>query len=158
MAELILRAESAPANPVTRRTFIAGAGLATVLAAAPLAIAAQSPDAALEAAWQRRAAAYERYNALPDFSEPGEAYTPQEAACWAAIAEAEEIIRATVARTPGGVAIQLWTLLAHCTSSREDDAAVTRRDLAHFDRAGKGLDSNERLALSALRSLEAMGA
>ncbi len=113
-------------------------------------------DAAILDAWERRRAAYARYSALPPCDAPGCAMSPQEAAEWEIIETAEEAIRSAVARTPRGVAIQLWTSLAHNTGSNEADVAIERADLAYFDDLGDRADWNVRLAVAALRSLKAM--
>ena len=116
-----------------------------------------STDAVIEQAWEARRAAYERYNALPFSDEPDEAQTPEELAQWAIIDKAEETIRAAIAETPRGAAIQLWTALQHGITDREDEAAVLRRDLEWF-KDDEGQDWTLRLILSALRSLKAMEA
>ena len=109
-------------------------------------------DAAIQAAWDRRAAAYEAYNLLPYDEAVGE-YTPEEAAQWAIIDEAEKVIRSTVATSPIGVAIQLWTSLAHSLGTRDDEAATLRRDLQYFDEREIELDWTDRLVIAAIRSL-----
>ena len=118
-------------------------------------------DAAIVEAWERRKAAYDVYNALPFADERrGQVitvggYTPEEAAQWAIIDAAEDVIRSTVASTPEGVAIQLWTQLSHCCE-REDEAAALQRDLTHFEAQGDLLDWTERMTVAALRSLATM--
>jgi hypothetical protein len=115
-----------------------------------------SADTLLEQAWADRCAAYERYNTLPHSEDPEISETPEEKAEWAIIDEAEAIIRSAVASTPHGAAIQLWTALQCCLSDRNDEAAILRRDLQSFG-DGERQEWHERLILSALRSLEAMG-
>lgn len=113
-------------------------------------------DEAILAAWERRAAAYARYNALPHSEEPGGAYTPEEQAEWDIIDAAEEIIRSHVAATPQGVAVQLWAALQHTTDYRWDDEACQRRDLTTLESRSDELDWNIRLVVAALRSLKSM--
>lgn len=112
-------------------------------------------DAAILDAWERRKAAYARYNALPDNKRDFNR-TPEEAAEWRIIDEAEELIRSTTARTPAGVATQLWVSLAHGSGDKESDVALEQGDLEYFDQLGSGADWNVRLAVAALRSLKAM--
>ena len=116
-----------------------------------------STDTLIEQAWQTRRAAYDRYNALPFSEDPNVAETPEERAEWAIIDQIEETIRSTVASTPRGAAIQLWTALQHTVTSRPDEAAALRRDLQHFQ-IEHHHDWDVRLILAALRSLEAMEA
>lgn len=115
-------------------------------------------DDVLHAAWERRIEALSVYNALPHSEKDGEPYTPEEAAQWAIIDAAEDVIRSTVASTPEGVAIQLWTLMGHSVSQREDEEATHRRDLDYFEARGNKLDWAERLTVAALRSLQAQPA
>lgn len=126
------------------------------IAAAPALAADYDPDAAIKAAWERRQTAYTRYSLLPFADEPGE-YTPEEKNLWAIVDQAEEEIRAAVAKTPEGVAIQLWVALYHVVSGREHDAMITRGDLDGLARVDKELDWNGRFVISALRSLRSMG-
>lgn len=121
---------------------------------------AGDPDRAIVAAWDRRAAAYARYNALPiaERVEAPDYLSPEERAEWAIIDEAEAIIQATIAATPQGVACQVWTALHHSVTGREDDAALHRADLAALEARGEDLDWNVRLLLTALRSLKSMEA
>lgn len=125
-------------------------------------LAAKRADADSEilAAWERRTAAYERYDVLPisDDPTPGEPYTPEEAAEWAIIDEAEEAIAAAVATTPRGVAIQLWTALRHCVTSSAHEEAVHRRDLAALEADAEELDGQGNWLLAAIKSLQAMEA
>jgi hypothetical protein len=121
-----------------------------------LASVPDHPDADILSAWERRRAAHARYSALPPCDAPGCAMSPQEAAEWEIIETAEEAIRSAVARTPRGVAIQLWTSLAHNSGSNEADAAIEREDLGFFDDLSDRADWNVRLAVAALRSLKAM--
>lgn len=149
------------AHSLSRRNLLAASPVAALLATVPALAFAQSPDAALEAAWQRRQEAYAAYNAQPIDHlplAPGEIETPEEKRLWGIINESEEVIRSTVARTPRGVSIQLWCCLYHSVSGATDDAAITRGDLAVLSADETALDWNVRLALSAQRSLIAMEA
>lgn len=141
----------------TRRAFVAAIPAAAVAVAIPAsAIIANSADASILAAWNRRIEAFRIYNALPYSEDGGKTYTPEEAAQWAIIDSAEEVIRSTPAKTPQGAAIQLWTALGHGITSRDDEAATRRRDLAYFEAKDGELDWTDRLTLAAIRSLERM--
>lgn len=137
-----------------RRFFIATAPFAAVALAAP-AVAAANPsgDAVLEQAWAKRQQAFEAYNAIISDGD-----TPEELALWAIIDEAEKVIQTTVASTPRGVAIQLWTAMYHTIVMAEEERAVTRGDFDYLDREDGNLDWDARLTLAALRSLKAMEA
>src|SRR3546814_10970475 len=63
-------------------------------------------DAAILAAWDRRAAAFAILQALPD-NPRGDGETPERHAQWAIIDAAEAEIRSSVATTARGAAIQL---------------------------------------------------
>ncbi|MFT4056291.1 MAG: hypothetical protein QM681_17440 [Novosphingobium sp.] len=133
-------------------------GLATVVAvgAAPTAFAAPAAaDAAIVAAWDRRAGAYSAYWALGDTSRD----YPAEHRLMVIVDEAEAVIRAATATTPIGVEMQIWTALYHFQSgSLEDDAASLRRDLAYFEAKNDDLDWNEGLLISAIRSVRRLAA
>lgn len=130
-----------------------------IAATLPAAAFGTNTDAVLEHAWARRQEAYAAYNALPDEEwERGAGYAPEQDRLWVIIDEAEEVIRSTVAKTPRGAAIQLWVALYHSVTGREDDEAITRGDLVRLSKIEDGFDWSARMALAALRSLEAMGA
>ena len=151
----------APAAHTTRRNLLIADPAVAALVAVPGIAVAQGGDAKIEAAWERRQLAYAAYNAQPVDQpglQPGEVETPEEKRLWAIIDEAEEVIRSNVATTPRGVAIQLWCCLYHSVAGREDDQAITRGDLDRLTALEGKLDWNTRLALAALRSLQAMGA
>ena len=147
----------------TRRALLTGmsyaAGAAIVTGGIALASEAKgaTPDAAIEAAWQRRVEAYAIYNALPADTGPVVGgYAPGEREQWHIIDDAEEVIRSSVATTPRGAMIQLWCAMFHSVTGREQDDALTRGDFAAIDRLDGNLDWNARLVLAALRSLQSM--
>lgn len=113
-------------------------------------------DAALIAAWDRRAAAFNALQELPD-NPQGEGETPERAAQWAIVDAAEEEIQAATACTPRGAELQLWTSAIFMFDAAEDEAPCYRADFDHFAAKGDALDWRERLLLSAVRSLRAMG-
>lgn len=121
------------------------------------AIASTKDDAALIAAWDRRAAAFLAVRELPDEPEMDRGETPEQKAQWDIIDAAEKEIRSQVATTPRGVEIQLWTAATFLFDSNENEAPTFRADLDHFLAKGDGLDWSERLVLAALVSLRAMG-
>jgi hypothetical protein len=139
----------------TRRAMIGGLGLVT-LASATIANgipAANGPDAAIIEAWRHREAAYAHFWTLPD-----NGHDHGEQATWRIIDRAEEIIRLTEARSPEGMAIKLWVALSHSVGETEEDKAAVRGDLDWFVANDRGLNWNVRLLVSALRSLQMMGA
>ena len=144
----------APSANTTRRTLLFAGPAVAALAAVPAL--ATTHDIEIIEAWRTRKAAYARYNALPMADEPGD-MTPAERAEWAIIDKAEAVIRTAVAKTPRGVAVQLWVAFQHTLTDRNDDAAAQSANLAYFaddiDR-----DWTERMTLAALRSLAAQGA
>lgn len=147
----------------TRRALLKAGPLAAAAVAAPascIAYAATNPDADLIAAWDRRRAAYDTYNSLPEAlsSEDGMS-SPEEDGLWTIIDDADEIIRSTVAKTPRGVEIQIWSALYFVLHGlSEDDAAIHRGDLEYFASKERELNLSDRLALASIRSLRAMEA
>jgi len=144
----------------SRRTLIKAAPVAAAAAIIPSAVVANAyeRDSPIIAAWERRQAAYVRYQQNPFPEDANDPQAAEDAALWAIIDEAEEVIRSTAATTPRGVEIQLWVALYHSFTSREDDAAITRGDLDHLATKEGTLDWGGRLAFAALRSVRAMGA
>lgn len=116
-------------------------------------------DAAIIAAWERHKSAHAIYADLP-FGEalPMGSYTPEEQAQWDVIDAAELEIQTAVATTPLGAEIQLWVSLCHSITEREAEQAARRCDLDYFNADEEQLDWTDRLVLSAIRSLRAMGA
>ena len=147
-------------NIPTRRAILAAVIAAPALAATASTVwATTTPDAAIEAAWQRRQAAYVAYNAIPpDYSPDAPSETPEEAKLWATVNESEDVIRSTTARTPRGAMLQLWCAMYHSVMNGDDDAALTRGDFAALDRMDEKLEWNARLVLAALRSLQTIEA
>lgn len=143
-----------PNAHTTRRNLLVAAPAAAALVAVPAM--ATGHDAEIIEAWRTRKAAYARYNVLP-YADDDSTYTPDEAACWAIIDQAEETIRSAVARTPRGAAAQLWVALQHSLTQRADDEAAQSANLAYFTDDSR-FDWNEKLILAALRSLAAQGA
>ncbi|PKQ00805.1 MAG: hypothetical protein CVT74_02315 [Alphaproteobacteria bacterium HGW-Alphaproteobacteria-13] len=122
----------------------------------PATAVATNPDADILAAWGRRSVAYAIYNGLPHCDEPGTPYTPEEQAQLDIVDEAEAVINTATAATPQGVAIQLWTGLAHILTNREEEQAINIADLDWFLMDETRFDWGERLILSGIRSLRAM--
>ncbi|MGR4893326.1 hypothetical protein ACIPPQ_20060 [Sphingopyxis sp. LARHCG72] len=115
------------------------------------------PDADILAAWGRRSAACAIYGTLP-FSEcPKTQYTPEEQTQIDAMDTAEIQICKATSSTPQGVAVQLWTALAHIEQTREAETAINIMDLDWFFIDETQFDWSVRLILAALRSLRAMG-
>jgi hypothetical protein len=130
----------------------------------PAPIAEISPDADILRAWERRKAAFKRYNSLPMDVDTDPTFdrkdhmTDAERAEWAVIDAAEAEIVTATATTPSAIAAQLWTALSHTLSERRHDEAAQKGDLAAMLTFEGELEWTERLILSALRSLNAMEA
>ena len=144
----------APIAHTTRRSLLIAAPAVVALVAVPAM--ATDHDAEIIEAWRTRKLAFARYNVLPMADGPGD-MTPEERAEWAIIDKAEAIIRTSVAKTPRGVAVQLWVAFQHGLTCRADDAAAQSANLAYFA-DDSGLDWTQRMTLAALRSLAAQGA
>ena len=144
----------APIAHTTRRNLLIAAPAVAALVAVPAL--ATDHDAEIVAAWRTRKAAFNRYNALPMADEAGD-MTPKERAEWLIIDRAEETIRSSTAKTPRGVAVQLWVAFQHGLTKRADDAAAQSANLAYFA-DDSGLDWTQRMTIAALRSLAAQGA
>lgn len=117
-------------------------------------IASTKDDAALIAAWDRRAAAFLAARELPDDPATG-GNTDEQEAHWAIIDAAEAEMVASVATTPRGAEIQLWAAAVYQFDDAEDEAPCYRGDLDHFIAQGDKRDWKDRLLLAALRSLRA---
>ena len=144
----------APIAHTTRRNLLIVAPAIAALVAVPAL--ATDHDADIIAAWRTRKAAFARYNALPMADEAGD-MPPSERAEWVIIDKAEETIRSSTAKTPRGVAVQLWAAFQHNLTKRADDEAAQSANLAYFTDDSR-FDWTERLAIAALHSLTAQGA
>lgn len=115
------------------------------------------PDAAIIAAWEQRAAAYAVYETLAEHTGDGP-YSEDELAQWTVIDLAEMLIRNVPAKTVRGAEIQLWCALYHSVGAGAGETgAALRGDLDWFDATGEELDWSDKLVLSAIRSLRAIG-
>lgn len=113
-------------------------------------------DAAIIAAFERRAAAFATLDGLPDPATTG-AGSPEQEAQWAIIDAAEAEICTSIATTPRGAELQLWTAAVYQFDAAEDEGPCYRADLGHFTAQGDKLDWKDRLFIAALQSLRAMG-
>lgn len=113
-------------------------------------------DAAILAAWDRRATAFLAARALPDDSTTG-GETDGQSAQWAIVDAAEAEIRAAIASTPRGAEIQLWTAATYIFDSADDEPPCYRGDLEYFEAQGDQRDWTDRLLIAALRSLREQG-
>ena len=109
-------------------------------------------DAAITAAWDRRATAFLAVRALPDDPATG-GETDEQSEQWAIIDAAEAEIRSGVATTARGAEIQLWCAAVYQFDDAEDEAPCYRGDLDYFIAQGDKRDWKDRLLLAALRSL-----
>ena len=120
-------------------------------------IAAKGNDAAIIAAWDRRAAALANLQELPD-NPRGDGETPERHAQWAIVDVAEAEICTSVAATPRGAEIQLWCAAVYQFDAAEDEGPCYLGDLDYFTAQGDQLDWKDKLLISAIRSLRAMQA
>lgn len=143
---------------LSRRAVTRAIATLPAISIAPSAISGIDPDAAIKAAWERRKAAYAEYNRLSGADDGTGESGRKKNEQYDIIDRAEEEICSSVARTPDGVAIQLWVSLYHILFEREFDEMITRGDLEGLARCDKELDWNGRFIVAALQSLRAMGA
>ncbi len=111
-------------------------------------------DAAIIAAWDRRAAAFVELRGQPDPATTGTG-TDEQTGLWAIIDKAEAEICNVVAATPRGAELQLWCAAVYLFDSAEDEPPCYRADLDYFTEQGARRDWKDRLLVSALRSLRA---
>jgi hypothetical protein len=114
------------------------------------------PDAAILAAWDRRAAAFEALRRLPIDAATGGS-TPEQDEHWAIADAAEAEICAAVATTPRGAELQLWVAATYVFDTAEDEAPCYRADLDWLNTKFAGLDWTHKLMVATIRSLRAMG-
>lgn len=114
------------------------------------------PDAAILGAWASYLTWRDTLDALPDDKATVDEQAAFEAPYWAECDKAEAAILEAKATTPAGVAVKLKIALAHTLADRKHDAALRRGDLAAL--VDPELDWSERVLVSALQSLESMGA
>lgn len=147
-----------------RRNFLSTA-LASAALAAPLAVsampatsafvrAATGPDAEILAAWERHVAAYALINAPGTNEDPD---TPHPA--WAIADAADKIIQGTLAKTPEGVEIQIWTSLHNSSAyTTPEEQAILARDIEYIEANAVEFDWQALPMIMAIRSLRAMPA
>ena len=114
-------------------------------------------DAAIIAAWDRRATAFATLQELPN-NPRGEGETPERHAQWAIVDAVEAEICTSVATTARGAEIQLWCAAVYQFDDAEDEGPCYRADLDFFTAQGDRRDWKDRLVIAALGSLRAMQA
>lgn len=109
-------------------------------------------DLALIAAWAGRRDACEVINSSVTTAD-------QKMAAQDQYADFQQLITTATAQSPQAAEVQLWTAL-HCSLaySRDDDAAMLRMDLDHFERSSETYELAMREFLAVIRSLRAMSA
>lgn len=114
-------------------------------------------DAAIIEAWEKRQVTLAEMRRLPpeDTEEPIEIESERDRLL-SIMDEAEEAIRSQVATTPRGVSVQLLAALGSSLGGIEEEAAVTRGDIAWLTASEQCMSWNERLIVAALCSLQAM--
>lgn len=111
-------------------------------------------DAAIIAAFERRAVAFAKLGGSPDPATTGSG-TDEQTALWSVIDVAEAEICTGTATTARGAELQLWTAATYLFDSAEDEGPCYSADLDHFTAQGDRRDWKDRLVMSALRSLHA---
>lgn len=118
-----------------------------------------SDDGTILAAFKRFQDAHAAYDATPDVPpESDETYTPEQNRLWNLIDRADDEVGKLLAHTPQGVACKLWLAIIHISDDPEAERAAIRADLSWFEQRGEALDWNQRLIVTALRSLTDMTA
>lgn len=113
-------------------------------------------DAAIIAAFDRRAAAFAELGGLPDPATTGSG-SDEQTGLWAIIDVAEAEICTSVAATTRGAELQLWCVAVYQFDAAEDEGPCYRADLDYFTAQGDRRDWKDRLLIAALRSLRAQG-
>lgn len=113
-------------------------------------------DAAIIAAWDRRASAFANLRELPD-NPQGQGETSERRAQWAIVDAAEAEICNAIAATPRGAEIQLWAAVTYIFDAAEDEGPCYRGDLDYLTAQGDRLDWKDKLLIAALRSLREQG-
>lgn len=108
------------------------------------------PDLAVIAAWAGRRSACETIASAT-------ATVRQKAAAHDQYASFHQLIAGTTAQSSQAVEVQLWAALhTSLAYSRDDDAAMLRMDLDHFERSSETYELAMREFLAVIRSLRAM--
>ena len=105
---------------------------------------------AISEAWQLLTSAHRVLRSLPGSADDRQ--------LWQIIDPAEVAIQTGIAAGPDDVANQIKLALLHTLPLRDDEAVVLWGDTDSLCERSADLDWNVRLMLSALRSLQAMGA
>lgn len=111
-------------------------------------------DSAILAAWERRVAAHSMITA-------GEVGASDDAADphWAIVDECDKLIHSTVAQTPRGIEVQIWTALHNSSAYvKVEEQAILAMDLDYVSEHVKDFDWDARAMIAAIRSLRAMEA
>jgi len=115
------------------------------------------PDGNILAAWERITAAHAAIAECTAAPTDGSLYSPEEQAQWRVNDAAEVEILKTIGESPVGAEIQLWVALIHLVEGGDAECAILRRDLGWFAERDADMNWSERLILSAIRSLRAIG-
>ncbi|NML94725.1 hypothetical protein [Novosphingobium olei] len=111
-----------------------------------------NPDAPILEAWARRVEAHAKASAIDASDEAAQPY-------WDIITECDKLIHSTVAKTPKGVEVQVWTALHNSSAYlRDEEAAIIAMDLDYVSAHAKDFDWDAMSMIAALRSLRAMEA
>lgn len=109
-------------------------------------------ESAILAAWERRVAAHKMING-GELSASDEAAAPY----WAIVDECDKLIHSTIATTPRGIEVQIWTALHNSSAYvKDEEEAILRMDLDYVSKHAADFDWDARAMIAAIRSLRAM--
>jgi hypothetical protein len=149
MASTALRADSACANPTSRRRIIKG--LCLGMAFPPISVpawASSRPDAKILNAWARHRAAF----ILTATTSDEDDNAPLDL-----MSEMEMIILRTEAKSWRGAAAKLWIVVIHSYIGRDFERAIVAGDYAALEGLQADLDFPERMTLNAVMNMERAG-
>lgn len=139
-------------NPnTTRRTLIAGTGLAAVLAAAPIAARALPTCAGIEEHWRDRCTTYREFDADPAVLDDNERANDY----WDRIDAAESAILNSPDTSIRAAELRLWVAWSHCDETNR--TAVAQGDVEALHRIRRSLDWHEKLIFTAILNLRGEG-
>ena len=137
------------ANNTSRRELAIWCAGGMAIAFAPIAAASMAkPLDKGEKAFDLWKATRQTINAAPDDMDSG-----NDATRWSIVDRLETAIHGDMTATPRAAERKLWVALTHMTTDREDDAAVIRENLAHFQKIDASLDWNARLIVASIATL-----
>lgn len=152
-----LSLQTSASMPIGAASAAIANGTSVVAATYPAAVDAcrpDGPDAAIVSAWHRRVAAHGMI-AGGELDSNDTSLAPY----WTIVDECDDFIQSTVANTPVGVEVQIWTALHNSSAYvKDEEQAILRMDLDYLAAHASAFDWDAKPMIAALRSLRAMGA